>query len=200
VRPARTTPRTRSTIAAATAGLLVVALLAAPVGAFEEMNAKGVIGIYSINDSLARAGVVCLFENGAAKPDDELDRIRVRSLKTLGPKAGKTWVGYRFSVLRRLPPSTDYEFVFKSGIRKQRASASKATLFRARTWTAPEDVVVSDYRVLIDLFYYARGSRTRVRGKVRGVMEVHEHKLPGESAFRVGKPGDGGECFYNFWT
>lgn len=158
MRAARSRARTRSAIAASTACLLAMALLSAPVGAFEEMNAKGVIGIYSITDSLAKAGAVCRFEDGAAMPDEELDRIRVRSLETLGPKASKTWVGYRFSVLRRTPPSTDYVFVFKSKVRKQRASASTATVFRSRAWTAPENLVVSDYRVLIDLFYYAKGS------------------------------------------
>jgi hypothetical protein len=109
-------------------------------------------------------------------------------------------VGYRFSVLQRIAPSDDFEFAFKSRVLKLKASQSQAAAYPWRSWQVPLDLVPSDFRVLIDLIYYRKGSTTEVRGKVRGVMEVHRHGHPSEPSFVIGSPGDGGECIYNFHT
>ena len=103
-------------------------------------------------------------------------------------------------MLQRSSGSEDYKFVSKSNTGKKRASKSKPAVFPWRTWTAPEALLPSDFRVLVEPVYFKKGSKWRKRGKVRGEMEVYRHAHPAAPPFLVGKHGDGGECFYNFWT
>lgn len=180
--------------------MLLAGVTVAPAAGFEEMIDNGKTGSYIVKDKAAKPGVVCKFEDRSGKIDDELNKIKVGRVKTYGQRKGKRWVGYRFSVLQRSWPSTDYEFVFKSRFIKQQASKTMRAAFPGRTWVAPEDLPASDFRVLITFTYYKKGSKTQVEGKVRGVMEVHRHKHPDAPSFLIGKPGSGGECFYNFWT
>ena len=111
-----------------------------------------------------------------------------------------TWVGYRFRVYQRAALETDYELVFKGALTKRRASTTDPARFPARSWSPPEGLAASDFRVIVDVFWFKAGSKSQARGKVRGVLEVYRHVHPSEDSFVVGKPGDGGECFYNFWT
>jgi hypothetical protein len=72
--------------------------------------------------------------------------------------------------------------------------------FPWRKWTAPEGLATSDYRVVIDLKYYKKGSKTKVAGKVRGALEVYRSKHPDEPNFTSGEPGKPGLYAHNFWS
>ena len=76
-------------------------------------------------------------------------------------------------MLQRQALSKNYELVFKSKMRKQRASKTKQTVFARRQWKAREGLVASDFRVLVELKYYKMGSKSQVRGKMRGVIELY---------------------------
>jgi hypothetical protein len=179
---------------------LTASLLATPAAAVEVLGTSGTPGMYGVKDTPTRPGVVCRFENHGSKVEEELDRVRARKLRIRGHESFDTWVGYRFRVFERLAPETDYELAFKGALLKRQASASDPARFGARSWSPPEDLPASDFRVIIDLVWYKAGSKSKVRGRVRGVLEVYKHTHPAASSFVEGSPGDGGECFYNFWT
>lgn len=183
---------------------LVVALLAsglavAPAAAFEVLVDEGKTGVPKVKDGL-KPGVTCRYEDHPGKIDDELDRVRIRAVKSKGQSKRRTWVGYRTTILRHAPPDPGYAPIFKSKLIKKRASKTDAARWPARRWTPDEDLAASYYRVVITFIYYERGSKTKKAGRVRGVMEVYRHVHPSAPSFVSGKPGDGDACFYNYWT
>lgn len=183
------------------AAVLSLSLVASPVAGFEVLRDTGLTGDYTVTDEVGTPGVVCKYEDHIKSSDEELDRIRIRSITTKGPRARKRWVGYRFLIVRKSPASApDYKIIFKSKILKARASKTHAVSFPSRRWTPPENLATSDYRVVIDLKYYKKGSKTKLGGKVRGAMEVYRHKHPSEPNFDSGQHKFPGLCAHNFFS
>jgi hypothetical protein len=119
---------------------------------------------YTIKDTLAKPGVTCRFEDRVNHIDEQLDRVSARSLQVRGHKPFLTWVGYRFRVYQRAALETDYELVFKSALTKRRASTTDPASFPARSWSPPEGLPASDFRVIIDLVWFTAGSKSQPRG------------------------------------
>jgi hypothetical protein len=176
--------------------VMLASLVVAPsVGAYHEAVKTGTTADYQVTDEFASPGVVCLYRNPPGAQNDRLKTIRVRPFFAHGPFAKKSYVGYRFIVKRQLPPYTGaYKTVFKSSVLKGRANQTEVAFFPARTWTAPSSTTAR-FRVQIILHWYAKGSTTKVIGRVRGLMEAYRHKL-GKSAntFVIGDQGDAAYC------
>ncbi len=185
------------TAAALAALLLVSAVAAPPLAAYTEAVRTGTAwgDPITVQDFNGLAGIRCIFENNAGKKHDELDRIRIRPQFFHGPFNGKSYVGYRFIVKRNTPPLSDgkYKTIFRSKIIKKRASQSKVADFAKRVWKAPERTR-SRYRVQFILYWYAKGSTTKVIGRTRGIMEVYDHKMKPKPIYTVGSEGSAGFC------
>ena len=87
----------------AIATVLLTSMATSPAAAFEVLKETGVTGEYKVIDKIAKPGVVCKYEDHDALIDEELERIRIRSVKTKGARAAKRWVGYRFLIARTTP-------------------------------------------------------------------------------------------------
>jgi hypothetical protein len=173
---------------------LAVALAAptiAPVAAFEVMTLAGTTGDYTVLDA---PGAVCHYENNPGKANDELDRINIKKVKTFGPFPQKSWVGFRFVIQKNKPPYNDGKFkpVFKSPIRKVRASKNEEVAFTGRFKT--QEATKSKYRVKLVFYYYEVGSKKRLAGVVRGIVEVYRHRLNANNSYHTGKLGRAGGC------
>lgn len=176
------------------AAALAIAISSLPAAAFNEAVNTGTTAFYTVFDDSSEPGVTCKYEDNAGTDNDELDRIRVRDLQAHGPFATRSWVGYAFLVKRQRPPFTaSYRTVYRSPIIKKKANQSEVAFFPWRTWTAPEGTQ-AQYRVHILLYWYKKGSQTKVIGKVRGLIEVYKHKLGPGDVFNEGTPGTAGFC------
>ena len=195
-------PRVRvpTSVAPAFVIVLAAALVAAPVSAVEVLDTSGNPGTYSIKDTLAKPGVTCQFEDHVAQIDEQLDRVRARSLKVRGHKPFLTWVGYRFRVYQRAALETDYELVFKGALTKRRASTTDSS-------SLPGAIVEPTRRTGgLGLPRHPRPLLVQGRLEVEGEGQgPRRHgglstRAPVRGLVPHRQPGDGGECFYNFWT
>jgi hypothetical protein len=149
----------------------------------------GSTGDFDVFDTqLGLKGAKCVYEGSG---DFELDKIKVRPPRVYGAYANKTWVGWRFKILRRAV-NVDWHTVYTSSIQKDRASNSiAADDFTWRTWFAPQNPTGA-FKVRIVIFWYAPGTQTTKEGKV--VVEYDWYRLK-----EMGNPiylSTEGLCFY----
>jgi len=195
MRPVRT--------AAVFAALMLATAVAAPsVGAFSEGAKSGKTGFYTVPDDAIGPGVTCKYENNPFKKNDEINKIVVKSNWTHGPfaTARKTWVGQRILIKKNAKPYGDgkYKTVYRSPIIKKRANMVDVATFPNRTWKAPEKSKAR-YRAQVVFLYYKKGSKTKLAGRVRGVMEVYKHKMFPKAPYTRGtEGGPPGFCAANF--
>jgi hypothetical protein len=171
--------------------LSLVALLAAPASAFEEKASTGSVGSYAVPDD---PGVVCSYEDNPGGHVDELDRLRIKRVTVKGPKAQQSWVGYRYIVKANEKPYADGVFkpVYKSPVAKAQASKSRGVTFKGKYLT--QEVHRSDFQVQLVFLYYAPGSKTKVAGKTRGLIEVYRQLGLEAGVLENGEIGDPGFC------
>lgn len=186
--------------AALLAALLLVSAIAAPsVGAFQENVNNGKTGFYTVPDDAFSPGAVCRYENNPGKFKDETNKVRARMVWTHGPFAMKSWVGHRMIVLKRANASMKWSVAWKSPITKARANQVAVATFGGKRWLTPERHK-KQYRVVHQFTYYAKGSKTKVVGTVRGAVEVYKHALAWQAPYLQGQEGGlGGWCKKRFW-
>ena len=191
--------RTFRTAAVFAAMLLASAVVAPTTAGFYEAVVAGNTGEYTVPDYNASPGVVCRFENNPGTFRDEIDRIAVKRMWTHGPFAQKTWVGQRILVKKNARPYGDGKFrtVWRSPIVKGKANQSEVFTFPVRGWRAPENSK-AQYRVQILLYYYKPGSKAKLVGSVRGLMEVYAQKMPPGFSTIIGQEGSAGRCAPRF--
>jgi len=182
------------------AALLLASAVAAPsVGAFDEKVNTGKTGYYTVPDDALSPGAVCRYEANPGKLKDETNKISTRKMQTHGPWARMSWIGHRIIVMKRAKNSSPWKTAWKSPITKQKANDGVVAFFGAKHFKTPENHKKL-YRVVMQLTYYKRGSKTQVAGKVRGAIEVHKHVMVGEPRYNVGTEGDpGGWCKKRYW-
>ncbi|CAN5441889.1 hypothetical protein BH24CHL9_BH24CHL9_06570 [soil metagenome] len=184
-------------LAIALAIVMLASVVVAPtVGAYNEAVNTGTNGEYanSIQDESASPGVTCRYVDKTKDINDRLAKVRVRGFFAHGPFAKDSLVGYRFIVKRQAPPYTGaFKTVYRSPIIKKKANTVDAAGFPTRTWTAP-DKTKSRYRVQIFMFWYAKGSTTKVVGRARGLLEAYKHVLPQEPPYVLVDQGDAAWC------
>jgi hypothetical protein len=171
--------------------LALLALLAAPTAAFEEKASTGSVGTYDVPDA---PGVVCSYEDNPGGAVDELDKVRIKRVMVKGPKAQQTWVGYRYIVKANEKPYADgvFKTVYKSPIAKAQASRAKGVTFKGKYLT--QEVHRSDFQVQLVFLYYEPGSKTKVAGKTRGLVEVYRQLGLEAGVLDIGEIGDPGFC------
>ena len=108
---------------------------------------------------------------------DEIDKVSSRRVWTHGPFSQKTWVGHRVIFLKNAKPWGDHKFrvVHKSPIVKERANDTQVAFFGGSHYRTPE-TNKSEYRVQHVFIYYKKGSKTKVIGRVQGLVEVYRLK------------------------
>ncbi len=175
--------------------MLASVALAPAAGAFTEKINSGATGDYQIEDDDFDPGVNCRYEDNPGTKKDELNKIRVTDYHAHGPYVQKTWVGSRFIIKRNAKPHGDNKFktVFKSRIRKGKANQFEVAFFTAKSWFTPENHK-SRYRVVIELIFYKKGSKTKVAGRVKGPMDVYLSRQGTDE-----KPGFGDEGGPSGW-
>ncbi|MFV2062204.1 MAG: hypothetical protein ACC726_01665 [Chloroflexota bacterium] len=187
--------------AAVFAALMLATTVAAPsVGAFSEGAKTGKTGFYTVPDDALSPGVICKYENNPFKKNDEINKIVVKPNWTHGPFATKTWVGQRILIKKNAKPYGDgkYKTIYRSPIIKKRANGAEVATFPTRRWKAPEKSKAR-YRAQVIFIYYRKGSKTKMRGRVRGVMEVYKHKMSPKAPYnRDTGGGPPGWCAANF--
>jgi len=146
------------------ATLLALSLVAQPALAETIVGGPtGNISDYEVYDMHpGEKGAHCLYEAG----NYDLDRINVRPPQVHGDHSNKTWVGWRFRILRSTNSGSSWNVVHTSSIQKDRANnAIPADGFTRRGWAAPENPT-GWFLVRIQIFWYVPGSMTNVAGKV----------------------------------
>ncbi|MBX3030070.1 MAG: hypothetical protein KF809_07900 [Chloroflexi bacterium] len=179
--------------------LLSLMLTAQPAVAFIEKQNTGKTGFYTINDEFASPGAVCKYVDKSGAQNDRIDKVTVRQFHTHGWYPTKTWVGYRYIIQENRPPIADKKFVtiFKSGIVKKQANQTQVAFFGPSTYKVPRNT--SRYRVQIVLFFYKKGSKTNVEGKVKGQIEAYRHTLgTSGNTYVLGNQGDPQSCRPNY--
>jgi DNA-binding ferritin-like protein (Dps family) len=181
--------------------LLASAVVAPSVGAYTEAVRTGTAwgDPITVQDYNNLAGVKCKYENNPGKKHDELDKIRIRPQFFHGPYDEKSYVGYRIIIKRNKPPLGDgtYKKFIVSKIIKKLASDSDIANFKARVFKVPEGTNAR-YRAHIKLYWYAKGSKTDVRGMTRGILDVYDHKMKPKPVYKVGSEGAAGYCNRNW--
>jgi hypothetical protein len=171
--------------------LALVALLAAPAAAFDEKASTGSVGTYDVPDD---PGVVCSYEDNPGGHVDELDKLRIKPVTVKGPKAQQTWVGFRYILKANEKPFSDgvFKTVYKSPVAKAQASNSSGVTFKGKYVT--QETHRSDFQVQLVFYYYAPGSKTKVAGKTRGLIEVYRQLGLEAGVLENGSIGDPGFC------
>lgn len=158
--------------------VLAGAVVAPSVGAFEELKSTGKAGEYTVPDYNDQPGAICRYEHGHFSGlKDEFDKVSSRRVWTHGPFSQKSWVGHRVIFLKNAKPWGDHKFrvVHKSPIVKERANDTQVAFFGASHYRTPENNK-SEYRVQHIFIYYKKGSKTKVIGRVQGLVEVYRLK------------------------
>jgi len=186
--------------AAVFAVLLLASAVAAPsVGAFNQKINTGSTGFYTILDDAGSPGTVCRYENNPGKLKDETNKVSSRQMWTHGPWAEKSWVGHQIIVFERKGAAHPWKSVWKSRVAKKRASDGVVAFFGAKHYRTPE-MHNKRYRVVVQLTYYAQGSKTTLAGRVRGSLEVTRHAMTGHAPYlRGAEGGPMGWCKKRFW-
>jgi hypothetical protein len=171
--------------------LALIALLAAPTAAFEELSSTGTVGAYDVPDA---PGVVCRYEDNPGSTVDELDRVRIKPVTVKGPSAEETWVGLRYILKSNEKPFADgvFKTVYKSPITKAQASKSSGVTFTGKYVT--REAHHADFQVQLVFLYYETGSKTKVAGKTRGLVEVYRQIGLEAGVLDRGSIGDPGYC------
>jgi hypothetical protein len=171
--------------------LALVALLAVPTAAFEEKASSGSVGSYDVLDA---PGVVCSYEDNPGAAVDELEKVRIKPVTVKGPKAQQTWVGFRYILRANEKPFDDgvFKTVYKSPIAKSKASRGKGVDFTGKYVT--REAHRSDFQVQLVFYYYAPGSKTKVAGNTRGLIEVYRQLGLDAGVLERGSIGDPGFC------
>jgi hypothetical protein len=171
--------------------LALVALLAAPTAAFEEKKSTGSVGSYEVPDA---PGAICIYEDNPGGAVDELDKVRLKPVTVKGPSAQQTWVGFRYVLKANEKPFGDgvFKTVYKSPIAKAQASRAKGVTFKGKYLT--QESHRSDFQVQLVFFYYEPGSKTKVAGKTRGLVEVYRQLGLDAGVVDSGTIGDPGSC------
>ena len=196
-----TTLRTARTAASFAALMLASAIVAPAVGAFDETSNTGKTGLATFTDTGVTAGVKCKFENNPLKKHDEIDKIKISEHWSHGPFVQKTWVGSRFKILKDAKPfDGNYKRVKTSKIIKKKGNQVEPAFFDQRGWKAPEKSKAR-YRVRQVLFFYKKGSKTKVIGKIKGEYELYEQRLADSLGIILGvEGGENGYCKHKFWA
>jgi hypothetical protein len=184
--------------------MLASAIVAPAVGAFEERSNTGTTGFATFTDFNGNPGVKCKYENNPLKKHDEIDKIKIANHWSHGPYENKkTWVGSRFKIFKDAKPfDGQYKQVFASSIIKDKGDENDTVaFFDQRKWKAPEKSKAR-YRVRQILFFYAKGSKKNVIGKIKGEYELYQHNLPGgPPPYVIGNEGgDNGYCNHKYWA
>jgi len=180
--------------------ILASAIVAPAVGAFQELENTGTTGLYTSPDDALSRGVNCKYENNPGKRRDEIDVVKSKRMWTHGPYTEKTWVGHRIVVLKNAKPYGDgiYRTVWKSPIIKKLADDMVVATFKGRAWKPPENSKAR-YRVQPIFFYYEKGSKTKLEGRVRGLLDTYNHKMAKKPPKVVGTDGGpAGTCYQIF--
>ena len=184
----------RSLLMVCIALAFALVLAAQPVAAFDETRNTGKTAEYTVNDSLAQAGIGCRYE-GAMQL---LDRIVIRKLWTHGPYARKSWVGFQYLIQRDAPPTGDgFTTFYKSPIAKKRADQAEVAYFSRRFDVPP--AARGWFRVKLIIRYYKRGTTSVEVGRVAGTLEVYQHVASdGSPSYTIGDEGNAGHCRKRF--
>jgi hypothetical protein len=169
--------------------LALIALLAAPTAAFEELSSEGTVGAYDVPDA---PGVVCHYEDDPGSTVDELDRISIKPVTLKGPTAQRTWVGFRYILKSNEKPYSDGVYRTVCPITKAQASTSKGVTFTGKYVT--REAHRADFQVQLVFTYYEPGSKTKVAGKTRGLVEVYRQLGLDAGVLERGSIGDPGYC------
>jgi hypothetical protein len=171
--------------------LALVALVALPTAAFEEQSSTGKVGSYEVPDA---PGVVCSYEDNPGTAVDELDKVRIKPVTVKGPSTQETWVGFRYILKANEKPFSDgvFKTVYKSPISKSKASRSEGIKLTGEYVT--REAHNSDFQVQLVFLYYEPGSKTKVAGTTRGLVEVYRQLGLEAGVLENGEIGDPGFC------
>ena len=171
--------------------LALVALVALPTAAFEEKASTGSVGSYEVPDA---PGVVCSYEDNPGGAVDELDKGRIKPVTVKGSRAQQTWIGFRYILKANEKPFSDgvFKTVYKSPIAKAQASKSSGVTFKGKYVT--RETHRSDFQVQLVFIYYEPGSKTKVAGRTRGLVEVYRQLGFEAGVLENGTIGDPGFC------
>jgi hypothetical protein len=169
----------------------LIGILAMPAAAFEEQASTGTVGDYVVPDD---PGVVCIYEDNPGSAVDELNKVSIQPVNVSGPSNEETWVGFRYVLKANEKPYGDgiYRTVYKSPIDKEKVSRSEEITFTGKYVT--EEAHRSDFQVQLVFIYYEPGSKTKVAGKTRGLVEVYRQLGLEAGVLDRGSIGDPGAC------
>ena len=173
----------RRALAVLAAALATTIIPSSPAAAFYEQTNSGDSGYATFPEM---PGVKCSYQDNAGTDNDNLWQVTAMKFWTHGPYSQYTKIAVRFQFQRNTPPVGDNTFVTYSHTSNIVKSANDQ--YVAYFGPVSYNVPVNGHdrwrvRVLINYYGYGLESNTVV-GKIRGLMEVYKHKLPGHRAVR----------------
>ena len=175
--------RARSRRALVLGPVLMGLLLAVqPVAAATAVSSSGTFGVAYIADfHVGKQGARCDYKTTSSTTHFRLKDISVRGPEITAEDTGSghpnRWVGWRYKIQRDTNFDNQFGTFFKSGVVKAKATDQTPAVFARRTWTAPANLKMGNYRVQVTLIWYKPGSSTLVQGTQ--VANIDYYKVAG---------------------
>jgi hypothetical protein len=166
--------------------LLALVFAAQPVSAATVLSTSGTIGSYVLHDDHDHTrGADCDYET-TKETHHGVNGFWLDALKVRGPQiyayndgsGTRQWVGWQFRVQDEPASANDaWANYYVSSVVKEKVNVSTGFQFDHRKWTAPENLPNdTNWRVVVVLKWYQRGSSTTVQGTLRASYDYYHIK------------------------
>jgi|GEM_PF-2130185 len=169
--------------------LLALTLVAQPAFAATVTKTEGKVGPYQFNDQESGPrGANCDYETHMTNNKYVLDDISVRApfvhARDTGSGNQSQKVGWWYKIQQDKEFDGTFKTVYTSSVQKKTATESNIAGFTRRTWTAPETITLSNFRVKVFIVWYKPGTTTVEQGRVVANIDWYHVKGGGNDTVR----------------
>ena len=162
--------------------LMALMLAVQPVAAVTVVSSSGSFGLAIIPDAqFPKQGANCDYKTQGSNGHFRLKDMSARGPKIYAQDTGSgtqhQWVGWKFKIQGDTNFDQAFGTKFTSTVVKLQATDQTPSAFARRTWIAPSNLKMGNYRIQITLIWYKPGSKTEVKGKQ--VANVDYYKVAG---------------------
>lgn len=177
--------RSRKPILVLGPAFLALMFAVQPAAAATVISQTGNVGSYVIHDNQnTTRGADCDYETTMETHHGSnafwLDALKVRGpqINAYNDHSGtKQYVGWQFKVQDAPASSSTFTTFYTSSVVKQKVNVSTGFQFDHRVWKAPENPPAdTNWRVLVILKWFKRGTTTVVQGKVTASIDYYHVK------------------------